>query len=295
MKFIPKQKNPIVFLFFSKIFPFQTWPKTFFSMFVQQSVMSVDTFFLLSGFLLAWSCFREIERKKGKLNASLMFFHRVIRTLPLKVVLVLLAVSVFRYFGSGPFWDTYSKPLQFYCEKNWWKTMLFIQNYAQPEEMVSIFGFEKLNWLLCFQCLGHSWYIATDMQLYILSPIAILPLWKWGNKVIVPLIIICLLSVIAIIIIFYHEGYDEVIGWVLKIFVYPWFAQGSKQWLCGITYHIGAKQMITGVARCHFSFSEFIVFVELTAGFVFFLSEIYRVNLQYMEVTYYHYLFLGAI
>lgn len=113
-------------------------------MFVQQSVMSVDTFFLLSGFILTWTCFREIERKKGKLNAALMFFHRVIRTLPLKVVLVLLVVSVFRYFGSGPFWDTYSQPLQFYCEKNWWKTMLFIQNYAQPEEMVSVINFQDL-------------------------------------------------------------------------------------------------------------------------------------------------------
>lgn len=183
-------------------------------MFVQQSVMSVDTFFLLSGFLLAWTCFREIERKKGKLNAALMFFHRVVRTLPLKVVLVFLVVSVFRYFGSGPFWDTYSKPLQFYCEKNWWKTMLFIQNYAQPEEMVGFFPLFFFLFLtnLFFQCLGHSWYVAIDMQLYILSPLIILPLWKWGTKVIPALIIICLLSVIAIIIIFYHEGYDEVIG-----------------------------------------------------------------------------------
>lgn len=106
-------------------------------MFVQQSVFSVDTFFLLSGFLLAWTAFREIGRRKGKLNAGLMFFHRIIRTAPLKIVLVFVVVSVFRYFGSGPFWETYSRPLQFYCEENWWKTMLFIQNYAQPEEMVS--------------------------------------------------------------------------------------------------------------------------------------------------------------
>lgn len=33
--------------------------------------------------------------------------------------------------------------------------------------------------ILCFQCMGQTWYLACDMQMFILSPLFIYPLWKW--------------------------------------------------------------------------------------------------------------------
>jgi peptidoglycan/LPS O-acetylase OafA/YrhL len=32
------------------------------------------------------------------------------------------------------------------------------------------------------QCLGQSWYLSADMQLFILSPVLLFPLWKWPRK-----------------------------------------------------------------------------------------------------------------
>lgn len=38
------------------------WLKTPFSMFLQSGTISVDTFFFLSGFLLSWVAFKELEK-----------------------------------------------------------------------------------------------------------------------------------------------------------------------------------------------------------------------------------------
>lgn len=33
-----------------------------------------------------------------------------------------------------------------------------------------------------FQCYEVPWYLAVDFQLFLISPILIYPLWKWGKK-----------------------------------------------------------------------------------------------------------------
>lgn len=32
------------------------------------------------------------------------------------------------------------------------------------------------------QCLTHTWYLAIDMQLYVIAPILLLVVYKWGKK-----------------------------------------------------------------------------------------------------------------
>ena len=32
---------------------------------------------------------------------------------------------------------------------------------------------------LILQCMGQSWYLALDMQLYLVSPLLIYPMWRW--------------------------------------------------------------------------------------------------------------------
>ena len=38
------------------------------------------------------------------------------------------------------------------------------------------------NLTFLFQCMAHCWYLAVDMQLYLLSPILVWPVWKYGQK-----------------------------------------------------------------------------------------------------------------
>lgn len=39
----------------------------------------------------------------------------------------------------------------------------------------------------------HSWYLAVDMQLYILSPIFLIALYKWGKKAFAGIFVLMLL------------------------------------------------------------------------------------------------------
>lgn len=59
-------------------------------------------------------------------------------------------------------------------------------------------------YLLLQQCLGHSWYLAVDMQLFLLSPLLLWPLWHWrrraaaGVVLLVLLLFGCLFSIIML-------------------------------------------------------------------------------------------------
>lgn len=53
------------------------------------------------------------------------------------------------------------------CRDYGWRNLLYINNFFDQTEC----------------CLGQTWYLANDMQFYILSPIIFLPLWytrKYG-------------------------------------------------------------------------------------------------------------------
>ncbi|XP_058454323.1 nose resistant to fluoxetine protein 6-like [Malaya genurostris] len=154
------------------------WIKSYHSMLVAAATVSVDSFFVLSGMLVCWSIMKELEKKR-KLNLPLMYVHRYLRLTPALAALVLLSATLLKYFGSGPFWSgsavaTLSDP----CEKYWWSALLYVQNYVNPTEI----------------CLGHTWYLSVDMQLYVLSPLIIYPLWRWGRKILIAIVILILLS-----------------------------------------------------------------------------------------------------
>ena len=51
------------------------------------------------------------------------------------------------------------------CPTGWWTNLLYINNfYTGPQENPSQ------------RCLGFTWYLANDMQFYILSPIVLIAL-----------------------------------------------------------------------------------------------------------------------
>ena len=58
------------------------------------------------------------------------------RLTPLLAVNILILVSVFRYVASGPRWPFMVDMLSGQCEVNWWKTLLYVQNYVNPENIV---------------------------------------------------------------------------------------------------------------------------------------------------------------
>ncbi|XP_017110942.1 nose resistant to fluoxetine protein 6 [Drosophila elegans] len=163
------------------------WRKSAYSMLLQHAAYSVDTFFFLSGLLMVVIALRAMERTKGKLNVPLMYLHRYLRLTPVLALAIIVYMKILPLMGDGPLFgkvnfDDYSK-----CERTWYWTLLYVQNYATHEI-----------------CIGHSWYLAVDMQLYIIAPLLLIALFKWKRKaaaaifVIMLILAACLFSMMVI-------------------------------------------------------------------------------------------------
>ncbi|XP_017046371.1 nose resistant to fluoxetine protein 6-like [Drosophila ficusphila] len=141
-----------------------SWAITPFASFVLHGYFSVDSFFVLGGMLVCMVALRSMEKSGGKLNPLVMYLHRIIRILPVVAIAILVYMTMMTVISSGPMLKSGYHGKE-YCQKGWFWTLLFVQNYA----VLNI-------------CLDHTWYLAVDMQLYILSPILLLALYKWGKK-----------------------------------------------------------------------------------------------------------------
>ncbi|XP_058467393.1 nose resistant to fluoxetine protein 6-like [Malaya genurostris] len=139
--------------------------------------LAVDTFLALSGMLVAWNLLKELDKKR-KINPLMLYRHRYIRITAPYAALVLFVVSFAKYMGEGFMWKTIIDANDETCSKYWWSALLHIQNYVNPRSM----------------CLGWTWYLSVDMQLYILGPALIYPLWRYGKRVLFGIALLALLS-----------------------------------------------------------------------------------------------------
>ena len=144
----------------------ETVPERFFFQPVNNAFLSVDTFFVLSGLLLSYLSIREMERRKGKFPFVFFYVHRVLRLSPAYYFAVFFSFKVLPYIGSGPLWHLADVAR---CEKYWWTNILYINNFYPTT--------------FSDQCYGVTWYLANDMQFFIVSPIFLILLyhfWKIG-------------------------------------------------------------------------------------------------------------------
>ena len=90
------------------------------------------------------------------------------------------------FTGSGPQWNLVVTQHADICKKTWWRNFLFIHNYFGFENMVlllistkqSLFRDNNFYFLLVFQCLTHTHHVGIDTQLFFLSPILVLAIYK---------------------------------------------------------------------------------------------------------------------
>ncbi|ALC49280.1 CG3106 [Drosophila busckii] len=203
---------------------FYTWVQTPYSMLVQNASLCVDTFFFMSGLLMCWGAFREMDKTKGKLNIPMMYFHRYIRLTPVVAVVVLYIMSLYRYSGEGPMWFRLGTQDQ-KCADTWWATLLYVQNYAFPYSI----------------CVSQSWYLAVDTQLYVLSPLFLIPLYKWGKKALIPISIFLVLCLICTVFTFIHNDFtlfrvmDDHVDLRQRLTYYPTHTR-MPTWLLGVIF-----------------------------------------------------------
>ncbi|XP_014231037.1 nose resistant to fluoxetine protein 6-like [Trichogramma pretiosum] len=124
-------------------------------------VFAVDTFLALSGFLMTYTFFKQIEKKKT-FNVFLYYLHRFIRlTLPV-AALVAITIILLPRITTGARLEWLQDIFVSGCRSKWWSILLYVQNFV-----------EKDNY-----CLLHLWSLSVDMQLLWVSPVILLPLYR---------------------------------------------------------------------------------------------------------------------
>ncbi|KAJ8950673.1 hypothetical protein NQ314_007803 [Rhamnusium bicolor] len=171
------------------------WMESLSSMIIVSGTLSVDSFFLIGGALVVYG-FIKAKNNGVKFNIFYFYLHRYLRLTPALAAAVLVSANLLVYMGSGPLWNKEVTNNQQDCQKYWWTTLLYIQNYVNDD---GIF------------CLAQTWYLTVDMQLYILSPLILLPLWRY-TKIGVTLVISC---IIAFIIVPFYVAYDNELTGIL--------------------------------------------------------------------------------
>ncbi|KAL5014134.1 hypothetical protein ScPMuIL_008404 [Solemya velum] len=125
---------------------------------VEGAGFAVDTFLLLSGMLNTWLFMNDQKRwRRYKCVASYWikyYMHRIWRLTPLYMVVLMTYGCLYRYMGDGPLWPKSIHAAEM-CKESWWTNLLYINNLVKTDK----------------QCMGWSWYLANDMQFYVISPI----------------------------------------------------------------------------------------------------------------------------
>ncbi|GBN43894.1 hypothetical protein AVEN_269142-1, partial [Araneus ventricosus] len=76
------------------------------------------------------------------------------------MIVLAFYATISPFLGSGPLWPDYDVIPS--CKDNWWWNMLYINNFQA---------------LFFDQCMEWSWYLANDMQFYVISPLFLITLW----------------------------------------------------------------------------------------------------------------------
>ncbi|CAL4142083.1 unnamed protein product [Meganyctiphanes norvegica] len=140
---------------------------------------SVDTFLFISAFLV--SVFLKDRIKKFSLTG--FYLTRYFRLLPAMVYVMLGCMTILKHMGSGLVWHrVYEGLFGSPCQKYAWANLFFINNLLDSNEM----------------CMGHLWSLAAEWQLYLITPLILVPLYKWKHPVlrILPLSFATILSIV---------------------------------------------------------------------------------------------------
>lgn len=90
--------------------------------------------------------------RNGKLDILTMFFHRYLRLTPLLAACILISTSIVRFLGHGPLWVQRFTFIKGRCQRYWWSALLYVQNYTNVNERVSILQYSSyfpfLPWIL---------------------------------------------------------------------------------------------------------------------------------------------------
>ncbi|CAH1365359.1 unnamed protein product, partial [Tenebrio molitor] len=166
----------------------------FFNSLLTNGGYAVQTFFLISGWLLTYNIFATFERgKELKLQHLLAIFAtRYLRLTPTMLIVLAFHSTWLVHLTRGPFWDQTVGEEYRRCRRNWWTNMLYVNNFINKEKM----------------CLQQTWYLACDTQLFALFLLIIFFMKKYEkhSKLIIGTVLTT--GILVPFIISYLNNYD---------------------------------------------------------------------------------------
>ncbi|XP_046432346.1 nose resistant to fluoxetine protein 6-like isoform X3 [Neodiprion fabricii] len=134
------------------------WYNSWTSLYTEAASFAVDTFFLVSGFLTAYSFF--LARKSGKpINWRRFYLHRYLRLTPSLAFVMLISSFLARWNGNGFIGGSFLARSVENCHENWWVNLLYLQNFVNKERMVNA----AISWIiacvLMLLCVVSTHYI----------------------------------------------------------------------------------------------------------------------------------------
>ncbi|CAG5030767.1 unnamed protein product [Parnassius apollo] len=127
----------------------------------------VQIFFVMGGFLMAYKMLMYAETHPFSFRTIPMaIVNRWLRLMPAVLVVMGLAMTWVPHLGSGPMWDAVVKRERDMCRSNWWQLVILMPN---------LFPFEHL-------CLPQAWYLGTDTQLFLITLVVLLVIWRWPKS-----------------------------------------------------------------------------------------------------------------
>ncbi|XP_063540776.1 O-acyltransferase like protein-like [Cydia strobilella] len=121
--------------------------------FIFNGTLIVQTFFLVSGFLLAYNMLLMEEKRPiswDMLPKGILI--RWLRLAPVNAVVLAFVATWQRHLGSGPLWKSLVHKETTQCRRDWFYNLLYVNNYVDNSD-----------------CMPHTWYLGADMQLSVLG------------------------------------------------------------------------------------------------------------------------------
>ena len=135
---------------------------------VNGGLFAVDSFFVLSGMLVTYLTLRQMARRKGWFRFPVLqyYIHRILRITPTYAFTLFFFWLLTVYLADGPMWQQavgLDSDIYHNCERYWWTNLLYINNIYP--------------WKMQDECMAWSWYLANDMQFFVVAPLMIIPLF----------------------------------------------------------------------------------------------------------------------
>ncbi|XP_022648446.1 nose resistant to fluoxetine protein 6-like [Varroa destructor] len=172
---------------------------------VANGFMAVSSFYFISGFLLGYFCIKEKQRiikQNPVIFITTIFIRRYIR-LVIPILVVVCFSMLMPLWADSPndkrsLFEVYARR----CPQNWWSILALSSNFMGADGM----------------CLGHSWYVSVDMQVFLVASIVCIIILSNPRVGLTFTAVLTLASCLWIAINTYVYEYSPIIGFTGKNF-----------------------------------------------------------------------------